>query len=140
MKKANKIDEILNKCCNLYGHTLSIPVRMKIKRFLAFPTAQSWDDICGAIIWNAPLINIHTQYCNVNPQFNVLGRNFELDDSKEWQQISEWKHIPTPMELIIALKKLHEVDDSPEDDNEGEPIYKYNSDIKSRRKLNRKQI
>ena len=136
-KNSSKIDNILNHCCNLYGSSLSVSSRMKIKKFLAFPTPQNWDDICGIVVWNLPLVNIWTQLCNVNNTFCTIGRNYQLKENGEWEQIAEWKRTPNPMEVIIALRKLHE-DDVSNNNEDKDGLYKFSVSTIERNKFKRK--
>lgn len=135
--KQSKLDGILSKCCNLYGNSLSIQSRRKIKQFIINPNAETWDKICGIIIWNTPMINIWTQLSSTDHTFNVVGRNYQLE-GEEWKQVSEWRTIPSPMEVIIAIRKLHEEDSEDDDDSEESSPYKFNSEVKEIRNFNRK--
>ena len=116
--KDKGINAILNQSKNLFGNQLSIRCRELIKDFLNNPTAESWDRICGIVIWDAPLTNIWTALTIHDPSFEVVGRNYEFRTEptklERCDLVYEWKQIPTPFEVLRALRRFHEdFDNSP---------------------------
>jgi hypothetical protein len=95
---------ILENCRNMFGDPLSHSIKKRIKRFLANPCADTWDDIHGVIIkpigttiWNAVL--------EMNPDFPRTGRAVDLNGNI----IRKWTQIPTPFQVLLAIKRSTEL-------------------------------
>ena len=89
----------LENCVNVFGEHIKPEYQKKIKQYLDNPTFDNWDEIQGIIIdthfnsiWNAVIA--------YDPTFPRRGRT----EDTEGNIIKEWERIPTPLQVLQAIK------------------------------------
>jgi len=95
--------DILDQCINMFGMPLSPSYKKRIRRFLANPTTDTWDDIQGIIIRPSPGlgVSIWEAVLEIDPTFPRRGRATDMDG----HIIEDWKRIPTPLQVLQAIKR-----------------------------------
>jgi hypothetical protein len=91
----------LENCCNLFGK-LDSKIEKRIKNYLDDPTFDTWDDICGIII-DSHFNTIWNAIIKLDPTFPREGRT----DNIEGNIIKEWERIPTPLQVLQAIKEYN---------------------------------
>lgn len=91
----------LENCDNLFGK-ISPQIQKRIKRFINEPTADNWDDISGIIIKGNSTTTIWQAMVAYDPTFPNKGRTTDT----EGNVIKEWERIPTPFEVLKAIKEF----------------------------------
>ena len=94
----------LLNCRNMLGRPLSAESIKRIKRFLADPTAENWDDIHGIIIspGKGEVITIWNAVLALDPTFPRTGRATDLKGNV----VKEWERVPTPLEVLRAIRNI----------------------------------
>jgi len=82
----------------LYGN-LDKENQDRIKRFIENPTYDTWDDIFSIII-NKRFTTIWGAVAEIKPSFTLEEG---LHDEKD-NILGEWREIPTPLEVLQAIK------------------------------------
>lgn len=90
----------LNNAVNAFGDKIGKEYVDKIKTFCDNPTYDSWDDIKGIII-KSNFKSIWQAVIDIDSTFPRYGR--EIDDNNNI--IKEWERIPTPMQVLRAIKE-----------------------------------
>ena len=89
---------VLANCRNIFEEPIGEDYRAQIAKYLTDPTADNWNDIQsilitpGETIWQAMLC--------IDPTFPRRGRTTDV----EGNVLSEWERIPTPLEVMRAIK------------------------------------
>jgi hypothetical protein len=90
----------LKNCYNPLGEQIRPEYQKKIKRFLDHPNYDNWDEIAGIII-NTKMDSIWNAMIKYDSTFPRRGRAEDFDGNV----IREWERIPTPFELLQAIKE-----------------------------------
>lgn len=98
----------LSNCKDMLGRPLSAESIKRIKRFLADPTAENWDDIMGIVVRPSGRVNtIWQALLEVDPSFPRVGRTVDTDG----RVVKEWERVPTPLEVLRAIRNLTDIND-----------------------------
>jgi len=92
--------KILKNCENIFGK-ISIQTERRIKKYINNPNCDNWDDIQGIIIKSEGMTTMWQSIIKSNSSFPKSGRSEDL----EGNIIKEWEQIPTPLELLRAIKE-----------------------------------
>lgn len=98
---------VLAKCKNMFGETMLPEYQRKIKRFLKNPNTDTWDDIHGIIIEPEHMTTIWQAILTLDPTFPRTGRRTRFNGiGKEDTLINDWERIPTPLQVLQAIKEV----------------------------------
>jgi hypothetical protein len=101
------VGQTLERCENMFG-PISADITCQIKRYLHEPTVANWDDIYGIIINpKGMMTTIWQAVMAIDPDFPQVGPSEDLAGNR----LSEWEYIPTPFQLLQAIKKATERDE-----------------------------
>lgn len=82
----------------LYGN-LNKENQGRIKRFIENPTYDTWDDIFSIIV-NKQFTTIWSAIIELKPSFPLEERVYDEQNNL----LAEWREIPTPLEVLQAIK------------------------------------
>lgn len=91
----------LENCDNMFGK-LSPQIQKKIKKYIAKPTIENWDDIYCIVVKSEGMKTIWNAMIAFDPTFPRTGRS----EDAEGNIIKEWERIPTPFELLRAITEF----------------------------------
>jgi len=93
--------KILKNCENMFGK-ISPQIEKRIKNYINNPNCDNWDDIQGIIIKPESMTTIWQAMIKTDSTFPKSGRAEDF----EGNVIKEWEQIPTPLELLRAIKEV----------------------------------
>lgn len=89
---------VLDNCENLYGR-IDPRIKNRIKKFIKHSTPDNWSDISGIVI-NDNFETIWQAVSKLDPTFPTTGRRWD----QSGKMTKEWERIPTPFEVLQAIK------------------------------------
>jgi len=92
------VNSVLDACRNMLDNNIDNEIRERILNFILEPKPDTWSDISGIYINSSK--TIWQSMCDYYPDFPRSGRRYDL----EGNVIKEWEKIPTPFELMNAIK------------------------------------
>lgn len=100
MKETERKIGVLDHCTNAFGEKTDTLLTRRIKKYLAEPTPDRWDDIAGIII-SQDLTTIWQAVVKSDPSFPQKGRTYDSGG----HIIKDWATIPTPLQTLRAIKE-----------------------------------
>ena len=89
----------LKDCQNMFGESIKPEYQKRVKKFLDNPNFDTWDDIKGIII-STNMDSIWNAVIKFDPTFPRSGRV----ENEKGKVIKEWERIPTPLQVLQAIK------------------------------------